>query len=830
VTPLDAGARLGPYEILSLLGAGGMGEVYRARDPRLGREVAVKVLPRAWANDPERQQRFEAEARAAGSINHPNIVTLHDVGVADGSPYLVTEILEGGTLRLTIEEGRSAPDRAVQIVIQTARGLAAAHEKGIVHRDLKPENLQLLPDGRVKIMDFGIAKLTRTDAHPLAETTPVFASMTATGTIMGTVSYMAPEQLRDRPVDHRADLFALGAIFYELLTGKQAFPGETAADRVSAILAAEPAPLAPEIEGSMPGVAVVIGRLLEKRPESRFDSAKDLAFTLQLLSTRSVRASTGESASYAGAGPAVRFRPLTFRDGIIPRARFAPDGQTVVYQALFDGKASEIFLSRVESPEARGLGLRGAGLQSVSRTAEIAVTLRTQDMGGFVRLGTLARLAMIGGKPRELAEDVFMADWSPYGKDLAAIRRVGAKYQLEAPLGNVIHTTVGWMSHPRYSPDGALIAFFDHPGQGSNSGYVCVIRPGEPPRRLTSRAVATLWRLAWRPDGEEIWYGAAGTEDGDGIFGVSLDGRVRHVYSSPGFTGVDDINADGDALLITVQPRMQMETSTRTGGVREAVDLTWLDWSLVRDVSADGTMVLFDETGLGAGSAGGVFIRSVDGEPAIRLCDGLCSAFSEDGRFVLAADDQERIDIVPTGVGKIRTLSTGNLRGAYAGWLHGSNALVFSAHEPGQARRLYRMELDSEEIRPLHDTFLSGYTLSVSPDGRFVLARREDGVLVLFPMDGGPPRPFPELRSQHRAAGWAGDSRSFFVSLVGSIRSSVVRVDVASGSVEPWMEIEPRGRGGVDAISTVRMTRDGERYVCSYSRGDSLLYLAQGLR
>ena len=382
MAPLEAGSRLGPYEIVALLGAGGMGEVYRARDPRLGREVAVKVLPRAWAGDPERQQRFEAEARAAGAINHPNIVTLHDVGVANGSPYLVTEILEGESLRAVIGRGPSTPGRAAEIVIQTAQGLAAAHAKGIVHRDLKPENLQVLPEGRVKILDFGIAKLTRTEANPLAETTPVFASMTATGTIMGTVSYMAPEQLRDLPVDHRADLFALGAIFHEMLTGKQPFPGDTAADRVSAILMTEPPPLPPKIERIMPGVGATITKLLAKRPEGRFDSAKDLAFTLELLASR---AASGDASPTAGgdapANSVIRFRPLTFREGNVMCARFAADGQTIVYQAAFEGKRSEIFLTRVESPEARGLGIRGADLQALARLDQ-AVELVLRLRGG----------------------------------------------------------------------------------------------------------------------------------------------------------------------------------------------------------------------------------------------------------------------------------------------------------------------------------------------------------------------------------------------------------------------------------------------------------------
>ncbi|HET9252038.1 MAG TPA: protein kinase [Candidatus Eisenbacteria bacterium] len=834
MNPLVPGSKLGPYEIGTLLGAGGMGEVYRARDPRLGREVAVKVLPRAWAGDPERQQRFVAEARAAGSINHPNIVTLHDVGVADGAPYLVTEVLEGEALRAVIERGTLSPERAAEIVIQIAQGLAAAHAKGIVHRDLKPENLQVLPDGRVKILDFGIAKLTRTDSNPLAETTPVFASMTATGTILGTVSYMAPEQLRDKPVDHRADLFALGAIFHELLTGRQPFTGETAADRVSAILMAEPPALPATVETAMPGVEAVISKLLQKRPEGRFDSASDLAFILRLLVTRRAPAvgSTGQAEDLepGAVRDAPQFRPLTFRDGNVVCSRFAPDGQTVVYQAAFDGKESEIFLSRVESPEARGLGLRNAGLQSVSRTAELAVTLRTRDFIGFVHLGTLARVPMIGGRPRELAEDVFMADWSPDGRELAVIRRVGAGFQLEAPLGRAIHSTTGWMSHPRYSPDGSRLSFFDHPGIGSNSGYVSVIRPGEAPRRLTS-VISTLWRGAWGPSGEEIWFGAMGHEQGDGVFAVNLEGRVRRVYSSPGFAGVDDLNADGDALFITVQPRMRLETSTRAGGLADAVDLSWLDWSLLRDLTADGTMVLFDETGFGAGASPGIYIRSIDGEPAVRLGDGVCAAFSPDGRHVLAGQNpMGEAMVIPTGVGKPRRLRTEGLHVSYGDWLPDGREVVLLASEEGQGRRFYRCEIESGKVRLMNEAVIGSLVVKVSPDGSVVVGRGEDGLLALFPLDGSAPRPFAKLGLSYRPAGWAGDSRSFFVFRATEIPAKVSRVDAGTGAMEPWTEVTPLSRSGVDGINSMRFTPDGERYAYSYPRTHSVLHHARGLR
>ena len=837
---LTPGTRLGPYEIVAPLGAGGMGEVYRARDPRLGRDVAVKVLPRAVAGDPDRQQRFEAEARAVGALNHPNIVTLHDVGVDSGVPYLVTEVLEGESLRALILRGPVSAQRAVQIVVQVANGLSTAHAKGIVHRDLKPENLFILPDGRVKILDFGIAKLIGGPTSAQAETTPVFASMTATGTIMGTVSYMAPEQLRDQPVDHRADLFALGAILHELLSGVQPFKGDTAADRVSAILTAEPPPLLPETESAVPGIGAVIARLLAKRPEGRLESACDLAFILELLARRPAPAgadgteaadtpATGSAAS--AAGTSVRFRPLTFRDGELFCALFAPDGHTFVYQAAFAGEPSEIFLAREESPDARPLGLRDADLQAVSSTAELAVTLRPRDIGGFIRLGTLARVPLVGGRPRELVDDVFHADWFPDGKSLAAVRKVGSTFQIEAPIGAVIHKTTGWMSNIQCSPDGKQIAFLDHPMPGSNAGSVCVIRPGEPARRL-SEEMPTISNLVWRPDGKELWFGAQGVESPDGVYAVTLNGAVRHVYSAPGYAAVEDLAANGDALFTMITPRMRMETSTRSGGRMAAADLSWLDWSLMRDVSADGSMVLFDETGIGSGAVPGVYIRTIDGEPAVRLGDGVCSAISEDGRFVLAGDIGEEyfFSIMPIGAGEVRRVPTGNLSPHYGGWLPGGHEVIMVAAPEGQSRRLYHMNIDSGTIRPLHDQAVGSHQITVSPDGTQVLARGEDGGLTLFPVDGSAPRSFPDLDSMWRSAGWAGDSKSFFVYRGGAVPAPVFRVDAASGTKEPWMEVVPIERSGVSGINSMRLTRDGERYVCSYPRIDSVLFHAQGLR
>ncbi|HWW14008.1 MAG TPA: protein kinase [Candidatus Dormibacteraeota bacterium] len=279
---LEKGTRLGDYEIQSLLGAGGMGEVYRALDLRLRREVAVKVLPAVVSSDPERLRRFEQEATAAAALNHPNILAVHQLGTYAGTPYLVSELLEGETLREQIRRGRIAPRRVLDYGVQVAHGLAAAHDKGIVHRDLKPENLFVTKDGRAKILDFGLAKLTQ--AQPGSErSAPTIGSETEPGLVMGTVGYMSPEQVRGQNADHRADIFAFGAILYEMLTGKRAFQKPTSPDTMAAILNEDPPAISQTTPGLSPAMHRIVHRCLEKNPEQRFQSASDLAFALAAL-------------------------------------------------------------------------------------------------------------------------------------------------------------------------------------------------------------------------------------------------------------------------------------------------------------------------------------------------------------------------------------------------------------------------------------------------------------------------------------------------------------------------------------------------------------------
>src|ERR1700690_4056492 len=281
---LTSGTKLGPYEIVALIGAGGMGEVYRARDTRLGREVALKILPEFFSRDADRLRRFEQEARGVAALNHPNILAIHDIGEHDGSPFIVSELLEGSTLRAELERGPLPPRKASDYAAQIAQGLAAAHDKSIIHRDLKPENIFLTKEGRVKILDFGLAKLApNARGAKQSDGLTLTSSPTEAGMVMGTAGYMAPEQVRGSAVDSRTDIFAFGAVLYEMVSGERAFRRETPAETMTAILKEDPPELSELGQPVSPGLERIGRRCLEKQPEQRFQSAKDLAFALEAL-------------------------------------------------------------------------------------------------------------------------------------------------------------------------------------------------------------------------------------------------------------------------------------------------------------------------------------------------------------------------------------------------------------------------------------------------------------------------------------------------------------------------------------------------------------------
>ena len=470
---LTAGTKLGPYEIQSQLGAGGMGEVYRARDSRLDRIVAIKILPPSFSVDKDRLERFEREARSVAALNHPNILAVHDIGTHDGTPYMVCELLEGETLRERLQGGVLSPRKAIEIAIQIGQGLAAAYDKGIIHRDLKPENIFLTRDGRVKILDFGLAKMTRGGSgatNNVQTLTSADISLTEAGQVLGTAGYMSPEQVRGIEVDHRSDIFVFGAILFEMLSGQRAFRRDTAAETMTAILKEDLPELTDLNRTISPALDRIVRHCLEKNPDQRFQSARDLVFALEALSPTSSSSSLGRVAQPTVVQRARRFQPLiavllvalaaglgylaghrgkatsevtyrqlTFRKGTILSARFAPDSRTVVYDAAWAGLAPELFSTRADTIESRPLGLSQVDLLGISSQGELAVSLKPTPLQGFFGTqGTLGRTPLTGGTaPREVLENVEWSDWSPDGSNLLVVRTVANEERIEYPAGKV---------------------------------------------------------------------------------------------------------------------------------------------------------------------------------------------------------------------------------------------------------------------------------------------------------------------------------------------------------------------------------------------------------
>ncbi len=829
-----------------------MGEVYRAHDTRLGRDVAVKVLPAGFSADADRMRRFELEARATGMLNHPNILAVYDVGTHDGSPYLVTELLEGTTLREQLPLPRR---KALDYAGQIAAGLAAAHAKGITHRDLKPENLFITNDGRAKILDFGLAKVTGAGSAP-GEAEATRGMSTTPGLALGTVGYMSPEQALGKPADPRSDIFSFGAILYEIFGGQRAFLRPSSIETLNAILKEDPPPLAD------PGFERIVHRCLEKSPEQRFQSASDLAFAIANQADTKSGSGTLIAAAPARGGreqlrkwlpPAaalllalgvvagyliprggttqstVNFQKITFRRGTVYGARFTPDGQNVVYDAAWEGNPPELFTAHRDSPESRPLGLPGTSLLSLSPGGEIALLTHhySQVQMGFT--GTLARAPIAGGAPREVAEEVSYADWAPDGSGLLVVRQAGGKERLEYPAGKVLVETGGWISHPRFSPRGDRIAYLDHPVPGDDLGSVTMVDLAGKKATLS-----TGWEaeegLAWSPDGKEIWFSAVREGSQLAIHAVTLAGKERLVLPAPGGLMLYDISRAGDLLL----GRYDQTTGVlgvAPGETRER-DLSWLESSMAADLSRDGKTVLMTQYALAPGYAMGV--RKTDGSAVVRLGDGNALALSPDGKWAvtISAATPQELSVVPTGVGESRKLKaegiTNYLRAA--SWFPDSRRIAFVGAAAGHKLRTYSLDVaGGGPPRPLTPEGITG-TL-ISPDGRLLVASGADGNYALYPVEGGEPVPVRGLKDADVAIQWTADGRSLYILEKGTWPHRIFLVDLATGRRELWKEVTPSERAGLgDRSLRLRITPDGKAYTYLVSRTLSQLYLVRGLR
>jgi eukaryotic-like serine/threonine-protein kinase len=851
---LSFGTRLGPYEIQSPLGAGGMGEVYRARDTRLSRDVAIKILPASFSTDPERLQRFAQESRAAAALNHPNILSIFDIGEAGGAPYVVSELLEGETLRDRLRKGPlSSTRKAIDYAQQIARGLAAAHEKGIVHRDLKPENLFITEDGRVKILDFGLAKFTRPEAN-LAEDAPTLQVATEAGTVLGTAGYMAPEQVRGKATDARSDIFSFGAILYEMLSGKRAFHGDSTADTMSAILKEDPPDLNETNRHVSPVLDRIVRHCLEKSPAERFQSARDVAFNLEALSDVSTSSSSRGGvvelaekksarrwwalvvASWAGiyryarrgtAGLNPAFHEITFRNGTIQQARFAPDGQTIVYGAAWDGKPQELFTTRFDSTDSRSMGLPSAQILSISSKGEMAILLHPTSFGLY-QFGTLARVPLAGGAPREILEGCFGADWTPDGQSLAVIHQIAgdtAKNNLEFPAGNVIYDPAGWISDVRFSPNGQFLAFADHVADGDDGRIVITDTKGN--HKVSSSFFSTVWGAAWTRNGKEVWFSATPGGAARAIYALDVSGNERLIYRAPGGLTLHDLSRTG--LLLMTSEKARITLSALPPGETRERSLSWFDWSLLSDMSADGKTIVFSETGEAAGANYSLYLRKTDGSAAVRLGDGGFGFLSPDGKWVLAMDrSPAKLVLLPTGVGEPRDLTDNQRDHFAAGWLPDGKSIIFSEAEPGHGPRTYLLDIQGGSPKAItpEGTF-GGF---VTPDGKWVLARDAQRQRWLYPIAGGEPQRFNYgIKPDEVVLGFTQDGKNLIVH-TRSVPAQIFRVDPASGKHELWKEIAPADPAGVRSIVDINLSADGKSYAYSVHRILSDLFVVDGLK
>jgi eukaryotic-like serine/threonine-protein kinase len=867
---LTPGLQVGPYEVLSALGAGGMAEVYRARDTRLGRAVALKVVNEQLSSDPELVRRFEQEARLAGSLNHPNLVAVYDVGRHQGWPFFVTELLQGQTLRERLARGPVPLHTALDWAAQMARGLAAAHAQGIVHRDVKPGNVFVGQDGHVKLIDFGIAKLAMGGAAAAEPRGLLDATLTspgssrATGTVVGTVGYMSPEQIRGEPLDGRSDIFSLGAVLHELLGGGLAFPGSSSVDTSYATLHHDPAPLPAEVPRP---VTQVVLRCLEKEPGRRVQSAGDLAFALEIVAGQdaapevrsraprrrwrlvaamalvavvaAVAAGAALTRGRSIAVPVPTVERVTHRWGMITGGRFGPDGR-VVFSAAFEGGPEEVFTQPRGSALAQSLGLRNANLAAVSGSGELAVLLKPRSIIIHTSHGTLARVPGVGGTPREVFENVEWADWSSRGELAMVVGEKETSRTLEYPPGKVLFQTRGWISNPRFSHRGDRIAFLHHPVFGDDMGEVMVVDLQGRTKTLTRRLPSSIG-LAWAPEDREIWF-TAGETVADTIEAVDFEGRSRELYRAPSNIRLADVTPDGSVLLNSEFFSAHLVHVDLTGHQRflswndsttAVVSISWngkvlfggYDWRPPTEERFQQPLAMLSQT---------------DGaRPPQVLGEGLPTDLSPDGRWALVQSlDGSALTAVPTGPGQPRRIELGQLRLSPFGarWLPDGQRIILMGTPAALSNpRLFLVNQDAGGPRQLSETPLSGnqtwQPLFTSPDGQTAATVDAEDRPILISLRTGAPRQIAGLEPGAKLRGWASDSQLWLTqdSDRPEGQAKLFRLDFTSGRVLEVRTIGPSELTGAGRLNQVVVSPDGREVAFTFFRRLGYLYILKGL-
>ena len=741
---LAAGTKLGPYEILSPLGAGGMGEVYRARDPRLQRDVAIKVLPDFVSRDPDRLRRFEHEARAAGALNHPNIIAVFDVGRHEGVPYLVTELLEGSSLRDRLMAGPIPARKVTDLGVQIAHGLAAAHDKGIVHRDLKPDNIFICRDGRARILDFGLAKLAEPETCNTTVTSLGAIDQTGTGVVLGTAGYMSPEQVRGEKADSRSDIFSFGVVLYETLTGKRAFSGSTAADRASAILKEDPPDLRASGLNISPALSRIVHRCLEKNPQERFESARDLAFYLETLRADSdsggikvsgsalpmrslgtwVTAAAAILALFAAGwlsrgriqgnkSQPVKFLRLTDFAGLEESPAFSPDGRSVAFVSDSSGSRQIYVRLLAGGPPLQITHDAGAHLEPRWAQDSASIIYYTSPPEGDAQ-GTLWEVPALGGSPRRLESSLSGADVSHDGKRLTFFRLGEKQMQLVASDRDgsnarvVMQAPVSFSYRkPRWSPDDRSIAFLHSRENWSDDVYVVRAEGGNP--KQVSDDNTLMSGLAWLSDGSILYSSARGSTvlylPTMHLWQISASGGVPQQVTF-GEAGDENPDVDRDGRIVVSRTHMQFDIwKFPTGGdpaenVRRAVRITHQTGQVqTPTLSPDDRMMAYLSDNGGHGNLWVMNLttgdtRQITFEKNSSKVMGV-PIWSPDGSYITFATNQP--EILGRGVGYWLVRPDGSgLRlavqeGAWAAWSSDSKWLYYADSSPIRPTGSFRL-------------------------------------------------------------------------------------------------------------------------------------------
>ena len=883
---LEPGTRFGSFKVTETIGSGGMGEVCRATDTNLKRDVALKVLPEGFVEDAARLARFRREAEILASLNHPNIAAVYGLEKAHGQTAIVMELVEGPTLADRIRLGPIPVAEATDIAIQISNAIEAAHERGVVHRDLKPENIKLRDDGVVKVLDFGIAKTAEravasgdSDSPPL--TTP---ALTETGMILGTAAYMSPEQARGRALDTRTDIWAFGAIVYEMLSGQAPFLGEDVTETIANVLRLEPDWNAlPELP---PLLLIFIRQCLKKDPRDRvrdiadvrlalmnrydaplfaaqrqrngkrLDSSIWLASALIVLVAGALGAALWNTAT----GPAsveLTFRQLTFRNGDVGMARFAPDGQVIVYSASWDGAPYQIYTTRTDSFQSSPLAnLPPADLLAVSHNSRLALALARQSVDGWQPRGVLAEASLAGGAPRELEDGVVSADFGRDGEIAAVVRLTAMGMQIEFPVGSVVHSTTGGriINGVRVSPNGEQVCF------SVGYGQLYTSTSGGPARQIGG-TLPRVNNCAWNPDGSEIWFTYAPT---GGTY-ASLDAiapsgdRRRVLAALPAYGRLHDVSPEGSVLMAIGPLRYSVHGSASASAIEK--DLSVFDATRIEHFNFAGTHLLLRSGSTGSADRGPSWLRALDAEDPVQLGnlnglalspdnawiaalgDGSTAAWidSLDRRYSASNDGSNVITLEPIGTGMPRTIELPVEVQYRAGNQHGTNNWeVRNPEFSANGERLllpFARNTHGIEQAYVHD-LAQGWTRAVTPegvtgpvvlapDGQAVAYQQPDGLYV-YSLVSDEHRRLPGDPDSGMLARWSADQASLYLVEQRGAVATIYDRDIETGERTRLREIRVPDPAGVTRFE-LWVAGDGAAYAYTLDRMLSNLYLVENV-